>query len=114
MAAKTQRRRDRGSIRHARGISVGDWIANAKCKPECKHALLLMFASDNGIPAEEQSLLGFLAMVKGGGLDRYWTDTELFRCKDGNQTLAERFEHHLNRKHQNTLNLSFRTRLPPL
>ncbi len=87
------------------GISVGDWIANAKCRPECKYALSLMFASDNGIPAEEQSLLGFLAMVKGGGLDRYWTDTELFRCKGGNQTLAERFEHHLNSRHENTVRL---------
>jgi monoamine oxidase len=59
-----------------------------------------MFAADNGVPVEQQSLLGVLAMVKGGGLDRYWTDTELFRCQSGNQSLAEHFERQLNeRKH---------------
>jgi len=84
-------------------ISLGNCIANAKCKPECKHALEVMFASDNGVPAEEQSLLGVLAMVKGGGLDRYWTDTELFRCKGGNQTLAEHFANHLNKQRKNTV-----------
>jgi monoamine oxidase len=55
-----------------------------------------MLTADNGIPTREQSLLAVLAMIKGGGLDRYWTDTELFRCKGGNQTLAEQFASCLN------------------
>jgi monoamine oxidase len=78
-------------------ISLAKWIDQAKCRPRCKHALKVMFEADNGIPAAEQSLLGILAMVKGGGLDRYWTDTELFRCRGGNQQLAEHFESALNR-----------------
>jgi len=57
-----------------------------------------MLAADNGIPTDQQSLLAILPMVKGGGLDRYWTDTELFRCRGGNQTLAERFASQLNQK----------------
>jgi monoamine oxidase len=72
-------------------ISVGKWIEKSNCSPDTQHALRVMFAADNGVPVEEQSLLGFLAMVKGGGLDRYWTDTELFRCEGGNQSLAEHF-----------------------
>jgi monoamine oxidase len=52
----------------------------------------------NGIPTSEQSLLAVLAMVKGGGLDRYWTDTELFRCEGGNQKLAKCFRDSLNAK----------------
>ena len=29
-------------------------------------------------------------MVKGGGLEKYWTDSEVYRCKGGNQQLARR------------------------
>jgi monoamine oxidase len=42
-------------------------------------------------------------MVKGGGLDRYWTDTEVFRCKGGNQQLALRFFEHLNAANADTV-----------
>jgi monoamine oxidase len=78
-------------------ISVGHWISRARCSDACKHAISVMLAADNGIPTDEQSLLAVLAMVKGGGLDRYWTDTELFRCKGGNQQLAECFRDVLNK-----------------
>jgi monoamine oxidase len=78
-------------------ISLGEWIGNAKCSILCKHAISVMLAADNGIPSKDQSLLAVLAMVKGGGLDRYWTDTELFRCKGGNQKLAQHFADWLNR-----------------
>jgi monoamine oxidase len=79
-------------------ISIGHWISRARCSDMCKHAISIMLAADNGIPTIDQSLLGVLAMVKGGGLDRYWTDTELFRCEGGNQKLAECFRDALNRK----------------
>jgi hypothetical protein len=39
---------------------------------------------------EWQSYLGNLAMVKGGGLEKYWTESEVYRCKGGNQQLATR------------------------
>lgn len=77
-------------------LSLGDWLERAKGKTECKRAIAQMLAADNGIPAAEQSLLGVLAMIKGGGLDRYWNDTEVYRCKGGNQQLAECFETQLN------------------
>ena len=32
--------------------------------------------------------LGNLAMIKGGGLARYWRDTETHHCREGNQALA--------------------------
>lgn len=77
-------------------ISIGHWISRARCSDCCKHAISVMLAADNGIPTSEQSLLAVLAMVKGGGLDRYWTDTELFRCAGGNQKLADCFLDALN------------------
>ncbi len=29
-------------------------------------------------------------MVKGGGVEKYWTDSEVYRCARGNQTLARK------------------------
>jgi monoamine oxidase len=78
-------------------ISLGQWLSHARCSNRCRHAISVMLASDNGVPTDEQSLLAVLAMIKGHGLDRYWTDTELFRCKGGNQQLADLFADSLNR-----------------
>jgi len=47
--------------------------------------------ADNGVVTEWQSYLANLAMVKGGGLERYWEETEVYRCKGGNQQLAHQF-----------------------
>jgi monoamine oxidase len=77
-------------------LSLADWLEQTKGKPACKRAVAQMLAADNGVPAAKQSLLGVLAMIKGGGLDRYWSDTEVYRCKGGNQQLAECFEAQLN------------------
>lgn len=56
----------------------------------CKLAILEQLVTDNGVPAEGQSYLGVLAMIKGGGGKSYWADTEVFRCREGNQKLAEK------------------------
>ena len=44
--------------------------------------------ADNGVRTAWQSYLGNLAMIKGHGLEKFWTDTEVFRCDGGNQQLA--------------------------
>jgi monoamine oxidase len=77
-------------------LSLGAWLKRTKGKRECKRAVGEMLAADNGISAAKQSLLGVLAMIKGGGLDRYWSDTEVYRCAGGNDQLAECFEKQLN------------------
>ncbi len=48
-----------------------------------------MMTADNGVVTEWQSYLGNLAMVKGGGLEKYWTESEVYRCQGGNQQLAQ-------------------------
>ena len=78
-------------------MTLADWVQKRECSKMCKEGIELMMAADNGIPADEQSLLGILAMVKGGGLDRYWTDSELYRCHGGNQLLAEAFRNELDK-----------------
>jgi len=76
--------------------SLHSWLRKVKGTRLAKLAVAQQLIADNGVPAECQSLLGVLAMVKGGGLQRYWDDTEVYRCEGGNQQLAERFRAALN------------------
>ncbi len=69
--------------------TVNTWIEELKCSDLCKKAIRLSEASDANDPGW-QSLLGRLAVVKGGGVEKYWTESERFRCKGGNVQLAER------------------------
>ena len=66
------------------------WIDSIDASPLCKTGLDAMMTADNGMISEWQSYLGNLAMVKGGGLEKYWTESEVYRCKGGNQQLARR------------------------
>jgi monoamine oxidase len=55
--------------------------------------------ADNGVHVGRQSLLGLLAAVKGGGLDRYWTESEVYRCQGGNQHLAQKLAASIGKDH---------------
>lgn len=70
--------------------TLASWIASLNASPLCKDALRAMMVADNGVITEWQSYLGNLAMIKGGGLEKYWTESEVYRCKGGNQQLATR------------------------
>lgn len=70
------------------GMNTAAWINSLEVSPLCKKAMWINQTSDNGQDAAKQSLLGQLAAVKGGGLDKYWKESEVFRCKGGNDQLA--------------------------
>jgi monoamine oxidase len=78
--------------------TVNSWIEGLDCSEICKLAIRLSEASDANDPGW-QSLLARLAVVKGGGLDKYWTESEVYRCKGGNQQLAERLADAIGRQH---------------
>lgn len=44
--------------------------------------------ADQGVTADKQSMLGYLSMVKGGGLADYFENSETHRCQGGNDRLA--------------------------
>lgn len=72
-------------------MSVKDWLDSQKdLTPLVRRACDVQIASDNGVEIAQQSYLGMLACIKGHGMERYWTDTEVYRCKGGNQSLAEK------------------------
>jgi monoamine oxidase len=70
--------------------TVGHWLSGLNVSPQCREAIDAMLTADNGVRTEWQSYLGHLAMVRGGGLEKFWTDSEVYRCRGGNQQLAEK------------------------
>jgi len=76
--------------------SLGDWIAEQpSISPLCRVGIDAQMTADNGMSTSWQSYLGNLAMIKGGGGEQYWTETEVFRCAGGTQQLALRFAREL-------------------
>ena len=68
--------------------SLGDWLSTVDLSPLAKWIVEAYFTSTNSVSIHHQSLLGNLAQIHGGGLERYWTETEAFRLEGGNQQLA--------------------------
>ncbi len=68
--------------------SVASWIASLDTLPLARAGIDTQLTADNGVRTAWQSYLGNLAMIKGGGLEKFWTETEVFRCRGGNQQLA--------------------------
>ncbi len=68
--------------------STAQWLAGLSISPLCARAIRSQLEANNGVPLERQSLLGNLTQIKGGGVERYWTDSETHRCHGGNQSLA--------------------------
>jgi monoamine oxidase len=70
--------------------TLAHWISGLDVSPLCKEGIRAMMTADNGVITEWQSYLANLAMWKGGGLEKYWTESEVYHCKGGNQQLARK------------------------
>jgi len=68
--------------------TLAEWLVTADGSAFAKAAVAAQLTANNGVTPARQSLLANLAMIKGGGLEKYWTDSEVYRCKGGNQQLA--------------------------
>lgn len=69
---------------------VAEWLDGVAAPEFAKKAISARLVGDGGVALDRQSFLGLLTMVKGGGVDEFWTETDLFRCRGGNQQLAEK------------------------
>jgi len=69
--------------------SLGDWIGGLDVSQRCRQLLTIQFTGINGLIPAWQSFLGILAIVRGGGLQRFWEDTDTMHCLGGNQQLAQ-------------------------
>ena len=73
--------------------TVDSWITSAAASnPLLEQALRKQFGGDYVAPTTQQSLLGLMAQIIGGGGQRFWEETEVFRCEDGNDALAQRMK----------------------
>jgi monoamine oxidase len=70
--------------------SLASWLGTLEALPLARAGIDAQLTADNGVRTAWQSYLGNLAMVKGGGVEKYWTESEVFRCRGGNQQLAAR------------------------
>lgn len=65
-----------------------NWLQSLNVSASCRRAVRAQLENDNGVPIDRQSYLANLTVVKGGGLDKYWTQSEALRCLGGNHQLA--------------------------
>ncbi|MDQ2918346.1 MAG: FAD-dependent oxidoreductase [Verrucomicrobiota bacterium] len=70
--------------------SLGKWIAALPFTDDCRRTMTVELAANNGAAVGRQSYLGNLTQVKGGGLEKYWTASEVYRCRSGNAQLARK------------------------
>jgi monoamine oxidase len=75
-----------------------EWMDSLNLEPLCKYAVTMELEGNNGQRLEQQSYLGNLTQVKGGGVEKYWSDSEVYRCKGGNQQLALKLAQQLGRR----------------
>lgn len=71
--------------------SIADRIAKMECSDLCKAGVTAQLTGDNGVACNKASFLGMLAAIKGGGLEKYWSESEVARCKGGNNALSAAF-----------------------
>ena len=69
--------------------TTAQWIESLPISDQCRQAITIQLTAINGVVPAWQSYLGNLAMIKGGGVEDYWTQTDALQCIDGNQFLAE-------------------------
>jgi monoamine oxidase len=71
-------------------LTIAGFIERQEVSPLAKAMADLLFSADNAVPSSSQSYLANLTMVKAGGGETYWTDSEVGRCAQGNDALAAR------------------------
>ncbi len=70
--------------------TMDGWLKSLDVDRATRSLLRVNLISENGVAPEAQSFLGMLTLVKGGGLEKYWSDSFAYRCKGGNSQLAHR------------------------
>ena len=71
-------------------MTIPEKVMSVDAPEIAKKAIIADFVSETGVPSERQSYLALLTAVKGGSIEKYWTETQVFHCKGGNQQLAQK------------------------
>ena len=73
-------------------MSTAQWLAGLKVSELCRKLIQIELEGTNNVALARQSYLGNLTQVKGGGVEKYWTESEAFRCIGGASQLTLRFQ----------------------
>jgi len=68
--------------------SLRGFLRALRLPADAARAIDVTLEANNAVPTRAQSLLANLAAIRAHGLDDYWTQTEVYRCRGGNQQLA--------------------------
>jgi monoamine oxidase len=71
--------------------TLGAWVRANTADELTRTLIAAEISADNGVSIDSQSLLAMLIAIKGGGLENFWTETEVYRCWQGNDSLAKSF-----------------------
>ncbi len=71
-------------------ITVPEKVMSVDVPTIAKRAIIADFVSETGVAPERQGYLALLTAVKGGSLEKGWTETQVYHCKGGNQQLAQK------------------------
>ncbi len=69
-------------------LSFAQAASRWSVEPEVRLAATTLLANDNVLDASEASYLAILCNIAGGGIEAFWTESEIYRCAEGNQALA--------------------------
>ena len=69
-------------------LSFAEAVRRWAVKPEVRRAATALISNDNVLEASEASYLAILCAIAGGGIEAFWTESEIYRCAEGNQALA--------------------------
>lgn len=85
------------------GDKIKDFVKKGKFTKEEEKIIIGFLNSqllnDNGISADQQSYLFAILVVRGGGGDSFLETNEIFRCKQGNQELANAMAKEIGKEH---------------
>ena len=68
--------------------SMSEAAARWEVSDQIRAATMSLLANDNAMFPDRASYLAILCAIAGGGFERYWTESEVFRCENGSQSLA--------------------------
>jgi monoamine oxidase len=69
-------------------MSTAQWLSGLKVSELCRKLIQIELEGTNNVPIARQSYLGNLTQVKGGGVEKYWTDSEAYRLLGGSSQLT--------------------------
>ena len=71
--------------------SMKDWLDGLSLSEAARTLIRTDLETNSGVRLDRMSYLGFVTVLKGHGVSKFWTETEVYRVRGGNAQLAQAF-----------------------